>query len=139
MSNVNLALLAIVEPKWLDQAYKEFRQGKREIEFGTKSTRVGPALNRPAQDRIRHVYFKPTGKNCVIARAKFARVSREKDPSKVLCGTEDEPPGKYYYDFRDLEPLPDPIPLSRLKSRSGKSIPNDIPGACVILEPATEV
>jgi hypothetical protein len=136
MRNVNLALFAIVEPKWLTQAYQEFRQGqKEEIQFGTKSTRLGPALKRPIQDRIRYIYFKIQGENCVIARATLARVSREKNPSKVLSGTETEPPGKYYYDFRDLEPLVHRIPLSRLKHRNGKIVRNDIPGACVIQEP----
>ncbi len=133
MSNDNLALLAIVQPKWLEQACQEFHQGqKEEIEFGTNSSGVGPALKRPG---IRYVYFKVKGENYVAARAKLARVSREKDPSKCLRGTENEPAAKYYYDFRNLEPLDHPIPLSQLEYSKDHFVRNDIAGSWVILDP----
>jgi hypothetical protein len=59
------ALLALVEPKWLDEAFAEFKSGKREISFGT-----GAEIAQAAELQIKNVYFKTTGTTTVVAKAR---------------------------------------------------------------------
>ena len=62
------ALLALVEPNWLKQAFDEFRNGKGEVYFRTDA-QIGEAARLP----IKNVYFKPTGKTEVVARADLSK------------------------------------------------------------------
>ncbi len=125
------AILALVEPQWLNQALNELRDGKPEIYFGTDSLRVGPAF----EIEPRSVYFKVTGKPEVVARAEFAGITDRNPAGKRLQGFANDAKWKYYYGFRSLINLETPVPLSELRDRNGGHIRNDLSGSCVISDP----
>jgi hypothetical protein len=122
------ALLALVEPKWLEQAFRELINGKPAIAFRTDA-QIGNADGLP----IKNVYFKVTGKPEVVARADFIKVTTDNPREKRLTGHQDDE-GKFYYVFRTLTSLP-PTSLSLLRFfKTGTTVPNEQPGACIIEE-----
>jgi hypothetical protein len=124
------ALLALVDRKWLTQAFDEMISGKQEIYFRTDSSQMGQSLGLP----IKNVYFKLTGKTQVVAKADFIEVTKENPREKRLTGGQDDQ-GKFYHGFRGIALLTQPIPLSSLRFFStGTGVPNDLPGACIIEE-----
>jgi len=126
------ALLSLVDLKWLEQAFDVFKSGIPEIYFGTNST-IGQGSKLP----IRYAYFKVTNTTKVVAKAKLVAITQENPKDKRLPGSGPEP-YQFYYGFRELTWLP-PIPLSSLRYfNTGTTVPNDVPGACIIEEIATE-
>jgi hypothetical protein len=122
------ALLALVEPKFLTQAFDELINGKREIYFGTDA-QIGQAAGLP----IRKVYFKPTGQNQVVAVADFIEGTTKTPLKKRLTGHPDYE-WKFYYGFRGIASLL-PIPLSSLRFFNTRTpVPDQQPGACIIEE-----
>lgn len=123
------ALLALVEPKWLDEAFAEFKSGKREISFGT-GAEIGQASELP----IKNVYFKTTGTTTVVSKATFTELTTVNPVAKRLTSSKTHTTVyKYYYGFCELTWLA-PTPLSSLRFFTGTPVPNDVPGACIIEE-----
>jgi hypothetical protein len=127
MTNKDRALLAPVDPTWLNQAFDLFKTNHRkEICFYTDSH-----LGESAHERSERVYFKVTGSPNIVARARCMRISTENSPEKRLPGNEHRE-GKYYYEFRELTWIPH-IPLSSLRYFKTKNrVPNDLAGATII-------
>src|SRR5206468_9186984 len=90
------ALLALVEPIWLKQAFDELINGKGEVYFRTDA-QIGEAASLP----IKNVYFKLTGKTQVVARGEFIEVTMENPSDKRLTDHQGDE-GKFYYGFRNL-------------------------------------
>jgi hypothetical protein len=123
------ALLALVEPKWLDEAFEEFKKGKPEIFFGT-----GAEIGQAAELPIKNVYFKTTGTTTVVAKAKFTEITTINPVEKRLTSSKTHTTVyKFYYGFCELTWLPR-ILLSSLRFFTGTPVPNDVPGACIIEE-----
>ncbi|MCX6603513.1 MAG: hypothetical protein NTV52_07965 [Acidobacteria bacterium] len=128
----NPALLAIVGLEWVEQAMKEFGEGKREIYFGTSATGMGPALRVPVQ----RVYFKTEGSKAITFQADLVEVTRQNVPNKRLNSMENESDWKYYYGFGKIAPMVPAVALSALRYFStGNQIQNAVPGSCLIHDP----
>ncbi len=125
------ALFVPIQGKWLDAAFNFFQSGEEELYLVTNA-HIGQAANPP----VRHVYFKVTGDLFVSARASFIEVRRDNPTTKRLPGNE-AMTGRYYYGIRSLKRLIPPIKLGDLRYfRTGKPLRNNVPGACIIQDPA---
>jgi hypothetical protein len=123
-----------VKAQWLDQARKEFKAGKLEIYFGANA-HLGHALDLPLQ----WVYFKIKGDTNVIATARLTGITTKNPSTKRLCGNENVA-AKFYYGFRDIHALDQPVPRSALRYFStGNPVPNAVPGACIVEELIAEL
>lgn len=129
------AILSLVEEKWLNQANKQLQGGREEIYLGTNSRGLGPAIQF-SEGRLKRIYFKVKGKAQVVASAEFTGITTYNVPEKRLDWLESDNGWNYYYGFRRLRYLPVPLLLSHLKYfTTGGTIPNDVPGPCLIQDP----
>jgi len=77
-----------------------------------------------------HIYFKLKGEKTVSSAADFMELATENPNDRKL------PVAKYYYSYKNLQWLDQPIKLTELKYfKTGTTLRNDAPGACVILDP----
>lgn len=128
------ALLSLVNEKWIDQAFECFSKGREKIYFFTDAS-IGNANS----SNIRYVYFKYTGRQYISLRADFIGVTDRNPKEHRLPGYENET-GKYYYGFKNFKWLKIPLELEELKYFStGRNVPRDLPGACIIADPEPEV
>lgn len=128
------ALLALVEEKWIEQAFDYFKNtGKNKLYFLTNS-----GIGSLSDLKARQVYFKLKGKTDISLKADFIELL-DKNPSQHrLPGYETEN-GKYYYGYKNLRWLSSPVKLVDLKHfKSRQSLRADVPGACVIIDPVVE-
>ncbi len=123
------ALFVPLEPRPLKDAFDYFGSGKDELYYFTKSP-IGQARSLP----IRHVYFKIKGESSVCAQARFTGLSRDRPIENCLPGKERT--DGWYYGFRDLKRLVTNIELTSLKRfKTGNTLLNSVPGACIIQDP----
>ena len=124
------ALFVPVERHWINEAFDYFNKGKEKVYF-TTSSGIGAA----AQLSIEHVYFKLKGDKTVSAIADFIDLTTDNPVDFRLRGSEGQT-GKYYYGYKNLKWLKNPIDLLELKYfESQKNLRIDVPGACIILDP----
>jgi hypothetical protein len=131
------ALLAVVEQASLNGAFEAFKNGRTSLLLG-----VGTALAKASNMPISTVYFKskvrPGETPAIVAKAKLLEITDVNRPQERLAGFENEL-WKFYYSFKDLSRLSEPIPLSSLRRYpSGKTLRNDAPGTCLVEELADE-
>ena len=125
------ALLALVEQAWIEQAFKDFRDGADVVYFGTDSTRVGPARKISPS----YVYFKPNGRNEATARARFVALSEETVVGKHVSGNGDRQ-WRFYYGFTDLVQLKSPVAIESMRYYStNNTLRNDVASSCLIVAP----
>jgi hypothetical protein len=123
------ALLAVIEPKFLEQAFEEFGNGKERISFGTNAP-----LHQFVGAPIQRVYFKVKGNPAIVAQAALIEITNVNQPAERLGGYASEV-RQFYYRFNELTRLARPIPLSSLRRYgTGTAVRNDVPGACVVEE-----
>lgn len=134
MDNVNPALLGLVEEKWIEQAFAYFKNsGKEKLYFCTNSA-MG-AANSPD---IKSVYFKLKGRTELSLKADWIELLEDNPRDYRLPGSEDDF-GKYYYGYKNLRWLKNPVNLVDVKRyKSGKNLRTDVPGACIIVDPQIE-
>jgi hypothetical protein len=96
------------------------------------------------EDQISHVYFKENGQKGTIlvnARAEFIRgitPDPPDDPEHRLPGYEDDREDRFYLKVRNLECLPNPMPIEALTyHRNRKSVPRNNQGLNLIDDPLT--
>ncbi|MGA3213515.1 MAG: endonuclease NucS domain-containing protein [Terriglobales bacterium] len=136
----SLALFALVKEHWLQEAFAYFESagGNKELRFSANSPHLGPALGL----RIEKVYFKASGKNDVIALARFLSIETENPGKNRLPGYDETCESwnaRFYYGFCDLSWTKNRIPVTSLcRYPSGKPLRNDVPGACIIYDIATD-
>jgi hypothetical protein len=125
------ALFVPIEGKWLEAAFNYFRSGGQELYLVTNA-----AIGRAANLQVRHVYFKVKGDGSVSAQASFVDVRTDNPASKRLPGNENVT-GRYYYGICNIKRLTPPLELGDLRYfKTGTPLRNDVPGACIIQEPA---
>jgi hypothetical protein len=118
----SLALFALVKEHWLQEAfaYYESAGANKELRFSANSPHLGPALGL----RLEKVYFKASGKNDVIARARFLSIETENPAKNRLPGYDETCESwnaRFYYGFCDLSWTKNRIPVTSLcRYPSGK-------------------
>jgi len=125
------ALLSLVEEKWIEQAFECFSKGQEKIYFFTDAP-----IGKAASIGTRRVYFKFTGKkDSIRLRADLVEITDRNPKKDRLPGCENDV-GKYYYGFKNFKWLKIPMELEELQYFStGRNIPRDLPGACIIIDP----
>jgi hypothetical protein len=119
----------VIEPKFLEQAFEEFRKGRERISFGTNAP-----LHQFEGAPIQRVYFKVKGNPSIVAQAALIEITKIDQPAERLGGYTPVM-RQFYYRFHHLARLARPIPLSSLRYYgTGNAVRNDVPGACVIEE-----
>lgn len=129
------ALLSLIDEKWIEQAFECFSKGRDKIYFFTDAP-----IGRATSMNIKNVYFKFTGKkDSVSLRADFIDVIDKNPKENRLPGCENNE-GKYYYGFKNFKWLKMPLELEELRYfTTGRNLPRDLPGACIIVDPEAEV
>lgn len=129
------ALFIPVEEKWIQKAFECFANGSREKIYFFTNVNISSIANL----NIKHIYFKLKGKTEVSVMADFIELLEENPSEHRLPGSENEL-GRYYYGYKNLEWLKEPVELGDLEYfKTGKKLRNDVPGACIIVDPfATE-
>jgi hypothetical protein len=120
------ALFIPVEKKSIDKAFEYLAEkGHDRIYFYTNSS-----IGKLSDLSVDHVYFKLKGEKVVSLRSDFIELVTENPSDRRL------PAAKYYYAYRNLQWLDQPIELPNIKYfKSGKALRNDVPGACIVLDP----
>jgi hypothetical protein len=127
---VKPALLAVVKHENLEMAFSDFSGGKEEIYFGTNADQIAPAFKQQPQ----RVYFRTGGE--LISRARIAGFTRDNPIDKRLTGPIGLERYKYYYGFKDLTWLSNPIPYTSVtRYPRGTLLRHDDTGVFRINEP----
>ncbi|MCX5726897.1 MAG: endonuclease NucS [Candidatus Saganbacteria bacterium] len=132
--SVSPALLGLVEEKWIEQAFAHFKNSEKEKLYFRTNSAIG-AANSPD---IKSVYFKLKGRIELSLKADWVELLEDNPRDYRLPGSEDDL-GKYYYGYKNLRWLKNPINLVDVKRyKSGKNLRTDVPGACIIVDPQME-
>jgi hypothetical protein len=133
------AIFALVKRVWIEKAFAYFESGKKELYFSSNAVGLSPALALGAI--IENVYFKTTGENEVSVCARFISIETQNPAEKRLPGNEKSELyyAKFYYGFRDLAWTKSRTSVTSLRRYpNGNELRNDIPGACIIYDIATD-
>lgn len=127
------ALFIPVQGKWISGAFEYFKEGRDRLYFYTDSY-IGQATDLG----IKNVYFKLKGGNFISAKADFIDIL-ESNPAEYRLPGPKAVGKRYYYGYRNLKWLLNKVGLSDLKYfKTGTNLRNDIPGACIIIDPQVE-
>ena len=128
------ALFAPIHKEWILQAMDELSAGAVKRFFSTGSRAVAPAKDA----NICSIYFKIKCENFISAKADFIEIT-EHNPREFRIRGNENILGKYYYGFRNLRWLKDKRDLVSLKRHGSEAaLRNDVPGACMIVDPQIE-
>jgi hypothetical protein len=131
------ALFIPIHGRWIDEALSFFENGNKLLYFMTDAG-IGRAFDLP----INSVYFKLKGTIKIAFKAEFDGLETINPREYRLKGDEAHT-GKYYYGFKNLKVLKEQTDLCELrrlvtsgkKLKMGEFMRNDVPGACIILDP----
>ena len=126
------ALFVPVKGKWISEAFEYFNEGKSKLYFYTDAN-----IGQVTDLGVKNVYFKLKGENFISAKADFIDILEYNPDEYRLPDTKAS--GKYYYGYRNLRWLFNKVALTDLQYfRTGNNLRNDIPGACIIMDPEVE-
>jgi hypothetical protein len=102
-------------------------------------------LTNIPENQIHHVYFKENGQNGTVTvkvRAELIKISHDpiEDPEHRLPGFEHDMGNRFYLKVRNLEHLPNPLPLGTITRRNGNPLPDNgqgVQGVALINDPLT--
>ena len=106
--NNHPALFAPVEGKWIDKAFEYFKE-KNLLYFYTDSH-----IGKVEDLLIKKVFFKRKGDKFVNAVAEFVNIINE-NPTIYRLKDNENVKGKYYYGFKNLKLIKQPIKLNSLE------------------------
>lgn len=133
------ALLSVIDEIWIDEAFEYFQNGKKDkLYFFSDSGQIKNANSLG----IKCVYFKITDiflkKQEVVAKADFIEITIV-NPVEYRLPEPEVGEGKYYYGFKNLRRLKEPVDITELQYFStGNNLLSSTPGATIIKDPNIE-
>lgn len=125
------AVFAIIKPEFMSQAFEYFKEGHSPLYFLTNSKMMAVGLNL----EMKHVYFKESGSPEIAYVADYVGSTTE-NPSQYRLPKYKFEVGKYYYGFKNLRSIEQPLLITELRNFStGKFLPVAQPAACIIEDP----
>ena len=133
MPNKTPALFVPIKKMFLEDAL-EYLSHNQVLYFFTDSTQMSVAVNLT----MKNIYFSLSGENEISYKADFIEIVTKNPRMHRLPDYSDEE-GKFYYGFKNLRPLDEPVEISDLQSYTTENyLLNSTPGARVIFDPAIE-
>jgi len=127
------SLFIPIKKQEVEKAENKFKKGVEKVYFYSNSN-IGEIDSLV----VKSIYFKFKGDNQISVKADIVDFTQEFPKNYPLFEGESLQ-GKYYYGFINLRRLKQCVPLVDLKHFvSSKNLRNDVPGACIILDPGVE-